>query len=376
MSDQPKLYIAGMGAITPVGANTEMTAAMVNAGLSAYAESDYYGQEDLPITMASVPDGVFQDLEAQIDEGDRFDERHDRVIKMAIIAIREACAQQSTQQPVPLVLAMPEVQTGPGQTQDDGLVPLIQTLEHNCKPWIGADRCRQIYSGRAAGMEAIAFVFNYLANLSHDFFLVGGADSYQDYSRLTPLTEAQRLKVPGSPDAFVPGEAAGFLLLTRKPERALARNGHIIALNPPGIAEEVGHLHSDAPYRGEGLDQAFKQALIHHPQPQSIHSIYSSMNGEHHWAKEYGVAFIRNQASFQDPVRIEHPADCYGDLGAATAPVLIALAADHLFNTPVAKAHLVYSSSDRAKRGAIVVEKIAFEKAATPAYPQQRVSNA
>ena len=30
MSDQPNFYIAGMGTITPVGANTEMTAAMVN----------------------------------------------------------------------------------------------------------------------------------------------------------------------------------------------------------------------------------------------------------------------------------------------------------------------------------------------------------
>jgi len=84
------------------------------------------------------------------------------------------------------------------------------------------------------------------------------------------------------------------------------------------------------------------------------------MNGENHWAKEYGVAFIRNKAYFQSAVGIEHPADCYGDLGAATSPVLIALAAEHLFKHSTAKAHLVYSSSDHSKRGAIVVEKVAF----------------
>jgi hypothetical protein len=37
---------------------------------------------------------------------------------------------------------------------------------------------------------------------------------------------------------------------------------------------------------------------------------------------------------------------------------LIAVAAEHLFSQPKARAHLVYSSSDTAKRGAVVVEKI------------------
>jgi 3-oxoacyl-[acyl-carrier-protein] synthase I len=45
MSDNtPKLYIAGMGMITPVGANVAMTAASVEAGISAYGESRYCDQ--------------------------------------------------------------------------------------------------------------------------------------------------------------------------------------------------------------------------------------------------------------------------------------------------------------------------------------------
>lgn len=339
-----------------------MTAA-VKAEVSGYAKTEYTGQHGLPISMALVPDLVFDEIEADIGAGDRFNLRHDRVIKMAILALREACALRSTQQPIPLVLAMPEAQADAVLADDDGLVPFIQTLEHNCRPWIGADQCRRIHSGRAAGLEAIDFGFRYLADLPNDFFLIGGSDSYQDDARLDALAAVERLQVDGNPDGFVPGEAAGFLLLTRRPELALARNGHIIALNPPGLAEEPGHLHSHETYRGDGLDQAFKSALIHH-RPQAIHSIYSSMNGENHWAKEYGVATIRNQASFHDPVNIEHPADCFGDLGAATAPVLIALAAEHLLSHPNARAHLVYSSSDHGKRGALVVEKIAFAKGA------------
>jgi len=370
MSDTPKLYIAGMGMITPVGFDTASTTAAVRAGVNAYAISNFYAKNNEPITMASVPGLMSDEIDADIGEGSRFNPRHDRVVKMAIIALREACAKQTTQQPIPLVLAMPE-----GQNDVEGLVPLIPTLEQNCKPWVSVQQTRSIYSGRAGGIEAIDFAFRYLYDLPNDFLLIGGSDSYRDAARLTPLDDAGRLKLPGSQDDFVPGEAGCFLLLTKKPALALARNGHIISLSPPGIDDEPGHLYSKEPYRGDGLDQAFKKALNSHTQPNSIHSIYGSMNGENHWAKEYGAAYIRNRSVFKDPVGIEHPADCYGDLGSATAPVLIALAAEHLFNDTKARAHLVYSSSDKARRGAIIVEKTANERNATPAISHQRISH-
>ncbi|MES2675395.1 MAG: hypothetical protein V4660_14230 [Pseudomonadota bacterium] len=339
--------------ITPIGGNVAMTAAVVATGISAYTVSDFYNREDQPITMASVPNIIFDELEADIDEGDRFNALHDRLTKMAIIAIREACAQQTTEHPIPLILAMSETYLKP-----DNLSLLTQDIERNCKPWVSPSLSRSIRSGRAAGMEALEFAFRYLYDSANDFLLLGGSDSYQDEYLLAPLHQAGRLLTAGNSDSFAPGEAACFLLLTRYPELALVRNGHMIALNQPGIADEHGHLYSEVPYRGDGLDQAFKKALINHPE-QSIHSIYSSMNGENHWAKEYGVAFLRSRKMFQDPVGLKHPADCYGDLGSATATTLIALAVEHLFKSAKAQAHLVYSSSDTAKRGAVVVEKIA-----------------
>ena len=353
MSETPKLYIAGMGMITPVGFDTASTAAAVRAGISGYEIStSYYGQNDEPITMASVPYMALDALDAKIGEGSRYNDRHDRVIKMAIIAIREACTRCNTKQPVPLVLAMPQE-----EKDSEGLTPFIENLEQNCQPWISARQHRTMNSGRAAGIEALEYVFRNLNNLTTDFVMIGGSDSYQDYSRIGPLSKDDRLLSAGNKDGFAPGEGAAFLLLTRRPDLALERNGHIVAVNAPAVAEEAGHLDSDEPYRGDGLDRAFKKALLHYEQ-SSIHSIYSSMNGEHHWAKEYGVAYIRNKSAFADPVKTEHPADCYGDLGSATSPALIALAAEHLFNQPMARAHLVCSSSDTAMRGAVVVEKM------------------
>ncbi len=350
----PVLYIAGMGMISPLGPSVATTVAAVNAGISAYQQSRYYTAKGDAINMAEVPTAIFENFEAEIDEGESsYNEQYDHMIKMAIVALEDACHDQAVEQPIPLVLAMPELEISPAIKHS----LLIRNLTKNCAHWISPNLTRTCHSGRAAGIDAIGFAFKYLHD-KYDRILVGGTDSHSDYARLTPLDEMGRLLTIGSADSFAPGEAACFLLLTRHPELAQVRNGHMVALHPPGIANEQGHLFSKEAYRGDALDQAFKKALIHQPE-KSVHSIYSSMNGENHWAKEYGVAYLRNKKAFADPVRVEHPADCYGDLGAATATTLIALAAEHLHKNKNAHKHIVYSSSDTAMRGAIVVEKIA-----------------
>ncbi len=352
MNGTPKLYIAGMGMVTPVGGDVAMTAAALNAGISAYKSSYFTTKNDEKITMARVPDEMIGKFQGEIDYGSRFNPRHDRITRIAILALQQACAKHDVEHAVPLILGMPEI-----KTDTEGLSSFVENIANNLNPWINPTSSRSIHSGRASGMEAIAFAFQYLYGPQYPYVLVGGSDSHEDSSRLMPLERDGRLLTVGASDGFAPGEAACFLLLTPHLEFAQQRNGQVIALSAPGIADEAGHLFSEESYRGDGLDQAFKKALINQPE-HSIHSIYSSMNGENHWAKEFGVAQIRNKKYFKDTVKIQHPADCYGDLGSATATALIALAAEQLFNSTKAQAHLVYSSSDTAKRGAIVVEKL------------------
>lgn len=353
LGNSPTLYVAGIGLITPVGGNTAMTTAALNADISAYAESRFYDKNRRPITMASVPSLVFESMDVAIDEGERYNEQQDHVIKMAIAAIGQACAEQPLEQSVPMVLAMPEV-----SAQDDFISPskLIQNLAQNCQPWIDPQLSRSLHNGRASGIEALGFAYEYLYESYGDYLLIGGSDSYRHYPRLDPLSADGRLLVSGSQDSFAPGEGSCFLLLTKNPAKAMLREGHIVALSQPGLAQEPGHMYSDEAYRGEGLDSAFKQALEKHP-TSDVHTIYSSMNGENFWAKEFGVAQLRNKAAFREPVAVQHPADRYGDLGAATATTLIALAVNDLFERQEATTHMVYSSSDYGLRGAVLVNK-------------------
>ena len=64
---------------------------------------------------------------------------------------------------------------------------------------------------------------------------------------------------------------------------------------------------------------------------------------------------MRHQQYTKDNFAIEHPADCIGDVGAATGPVLLALSALALMEEKSKRQHLIYSSSDGEKRAALLL---------------------
>jgi 3-oxoacyl-[acyl-carrier-protein] synthase-1 len=128
-------------------------------------------------------------------------------------------------------------------------------------------------------------------------------------------------------------------------------------VSAPGIATEPGHRYSAEPYKGEGLSEAFTSALDN-SQFTSIKTIFSSLNGEHFGAKEYGVAVSRNLSNLDADFKLEHPADCYGDLGAASAPILMGLSSIGLNKGYVQGPVLVYCSSEGEYRGATCVNHI------------------
>ena len=212
MSDERVLYIAGMGMVTPVGANVEMTAAAVKAGISGYAESEFYTRDDQPITMSLIPDDFFADFEVEIDEGNFYGAQHDRVIKMAMIAIQQALSNCTIKGVLPLILAFPE----PTPEFECRFSEALRTnlLLQKDIPF-QKEYMHSIYTGRSGGIEAIDLAFSYLYDQDFDFVLVGASDSYFQCNRLFELDEANRLLSPTNVDGFAPGEGAGFLLLAK-----------------------------------------------------------------------------------------------------------------------------------------------------------------
>ena len=354
MSNAATIYIAGVGMLTPIGASAVMTTASVKAGISAQQLSHHESRQGDPITMTQIPQPLFEELTVKIEPGTYYREQYDRIIKMAIYAMRDALDNVAVDSPIPLILSMPEPASQPKPMSARLLAE--QLLAVGQFP-IDAKHIRCFYTGRAAAIHGVMQAYHYLEQSAYDYVLIGGSDSYHTSSQLAQLDKDDRLLTSTNKNGFAPGEGAGFLLLTRHRDKALCQNGHIIAIHPPGIGEEEGHLYSPRPYLGNGLDAAFKQALAGY-RGAPISTVYSSMNGEHFWTKEYGVALTRNASYFSDKLVIEHPADCYGDLGAATGSVLVGLSALALLQEKTPSSQLVYSSSDRETRAAVCLERV------------------
>src|SRR5690606_2518355 len=67
--------------------------------------------------------------------------------------------------------------------------------------------------GRAGGVAAVGRAAERIAAGGADFVVAGGVDTYRDVLVLRTLEREGRVKTERNADAFIPGEAAAFVLL-------------------------------------------------------------------------------------------------------------------------------------------------------------------
>lgn len=337
--------ICGIGMITAIGGNALQTLASFRASLTRYAESPVLNKRFDPMTMALVPEDVLPPLSEEVAAQKGLTARHMRMLRLATPALQEATQSLDSPDALPLLLAVPESLKGRLPSAPDNLVELL-TMQ--TEVLLDPAASKLFRTGRAAGLQALEEAIALLAGGAHDQVLIGGVDSYLDLNLLATLDQEDRILANGVMDGFAPGEGAGFLLLaspTASGSRAIA------TLHKPGLADEPGYRYSKQPYQGDGLSNAMRSAIDGHD-GGPIKTVFGSLNGESFGAKEWGVAASRNQAALADPLRFEHPADCFGDLGAAAGPVLAGLAALGLRAGVVPGPALVWCSSEGRQRAA------------------------
>ena len=348
----PTTYIAKTQVLTAAGANSLANFYVYRAGINTYQSANYHTLDHHQVTLALIPDEALPPLADELGDAE-LSCRDERLLQMASGAIQEMFAHYQGE-PIPLIMAGPENSPDFNNQLPSHFLSLLRT---QAKLPILYSASRILCTGRTGVLEAIRLAQYYLASGHYQQVLVGGVDSCQHTDWLHFLERDGRLKSEspnGRGDTFAPGEGAAFLLLTNNPTLAMNEKGHRITLSAPGFGQEPGHIYSDQPYQGAGLDAAVKAALSVLPEQQHISTVFSSMNGEHYWAKEFGVAMTRSSERFHN-LKHEHPADCYGDIGAASGGALIAFAALHSLTRSTPTNCLVCTSSDSAYRAAICV---------------------
>jgi|CXWL01.1.fsa_nt_gi 3-oxoacyl-[acyl-carrier-protein] synthase-1 len=120
---------------------------------------------------------------------------------------------------------------------------------------------------------------------------------------------------------------------------------------------EKGHRYSEEVYRGEGLASTVQELFASVPSAsEPARTVYAGFNGESFWSKEWGVTYLRSKNKFDEPLRMEHPVDCFGDPGAALGPLMIGLATVGMQKGYLKGPSLIWCSSDREPRGAAVIQ--------------------
>ncbi|WP_244827402.1 beta-ketoacyl synthase N-terminal-like domain-containing protein [Caballeronia sp. TF1N1] len=317
-AEDADIVLVGVGAATPLGRTAEASVAAARAGIAGFNAHPYMiDSRGDPFVAAMAPY-----LEASLG----CDARMARLVATAARdAVRSLPDTIREAAHLAVLIGLPEPRPGVGATLADDLSASVThalLAEGWRGPWV-----KTLPRGNAAGLMALEIACAALRTGRATFVLAGGADSHIEADTLEWLDASERLHVPINGWGYIPGEAAGFCLLcTADTARAhgLATLG---VLGPTANAIEPNRIYTETVCIGEGLTKCVQRALAGLPADARIDDTICDQNGEAYRADEFGFMLARTSQRFADPGDFQAPADCWGDVGAASGPLFVALAA-------------------------------------------------
>jgi 3-oxoacyl-[acyl-carrier-protein] synthase-1 len=338
-----RAWITSAGAVCSAGVGIRQTSAAIRAGLGRIAETPLRDRFLEPVRMALLAAEALEPLRAELEVTVREGPVR-RLLRLAAPALREAAAGAGQTGALPVLMGVNGSAKELDRLTAGGLLGALAT---QAGVPLRLDASRLVGGGRAAALLALRAAMEDLTRGTVDAVLVGGADTHLDPVRLGALDQEGRLLGPQAPDGFIPGEGAAFVLVSRRADRT-ASGAVPLQVVACGRGTETGHRYSSEPARGEGLSAAIADLLVSFPPPHPpVRTVLASLNGESALAKPWGVACLRHRDLLPADLRLEHPADCLGDLGAATGALLLALAFETLTAETRDAPALVWAASDR-----------------------------
>jgi 3-oxoacyl-[acyl-carrier-protein] synthase-1 len=346
--DDLQVCIVGCGAVSPLGYSAPMTAASVRANLSRFRESRFVDKVGQPVKMSAAE--VLADSSRGLD----------RLAALALPALQEAVAAVADDGSSAVLqnaaFCLGTASPRPGFTTGSGR-GLLERLATPLSICVRAEKRYAVAAGHASWLIAVERACQWIVSGAETFVLVGGVDSYYDAETLEWLDHTRRLHSDVNVDGFVPGEAAGFCLLTSIGTASRYGLTPLAVILAPAATREPYPMTSDGVCLGEGLTQALRKtltaALVGGGKADWT---LCDMNGESFRGTEWVYAYVRTGRQHRDPLEIWHPADCYGDVGAASGALLASLAIEAWRrNYARGDRALIWTASDGHERAAAVL---------------------
>src|SRR5262245_7014848 len=332
-----------------IGSGTDQVWAAARAGIGRIVNSHVMDRHFEPIQMGLVPEDALGELNPEIEKLP-LPSRARRILRLAVPALQ--ALGKSVGRPLPVFLGLPDL------TPADApwLAHMPAYLQKLTNGIVDREGSAIVPQGRAAGLMALELALNAIQADSTATVIVGGVDTYLDLRLLATLDSEQRILGPRVMDGFIPGEGAAFYTLSGISATRVGPRGPRVVVHATGTTMDPGPRYGSEPAKGEGLAASMVQARQRAGTlPGPIATTFAGFNGESFDAKMWGVARVRHNDFFSPAMVIEHPADKYGDAGAATGAILMSLAAKSLSTGARSGPALVWAASDREPRACAVL---------------------
>ena len=342
------MAITATNCITAIGHDGRMTAAAVRAVVSRmFKYEEYLDGDGNPITVSQIR-GI---------EDDKCDDVATRMTYIAVTCLKNLLNeyfQNTTHRPseIHLILCVPAKER-PGPSYDErSKYPLQMVLEK----WTAKPVQQTIRRGNASMQYAVARAAELVESNPAALCIIGGIDSLLQKTTLEWFKQAGRLKSEsyGRQHGLIAGEAVGFMIA----ENPAQANRPILArITGLGLAEEPKTRASNSPSRNSGLTDAC-HAAMKSIQEKDIRAVFGDLNGENSRAMEWSMADMRCFEERHAQRKLWNPANCYGDIGAASGVVMANIVSQGFVRNWLQSPVLVFCSDDHGACGAVVLEKV------------------
>jgi 3-oxoacyl-[acyl-carrier-protein] synthase-1 len=331
------MYLIGTGMVTPVGSSAASSCAALRAKVSGFSEVPYTDISNEPVVGAPVT-FVASNAKGLV-----------RLVDLAAPALQE-CASflpsgEMAKTPVLLVIAdaaRPSVSKRPS----DLLVALEARLGVSFAPGSSV-----FPHGAVGGVIALRHARALIEERKAHNCIVGGVDSFLDQRQLRWLERSRRLKRPNQPFGLIPGEGAGFVVLSATPVDGHARVS-VIGIGAAHTAPE----DRSRPRAGEIVDAMRAAVTAAGISTSDIGFEITDLTGEREMAVDHALAVTRTFIEPQPKLHSWHMAMSLGSVGAASVPCALAWTMQSNMRGYAPSAHaMCVAISEVSTKGAIVV---------------------
>ena len=331
------LYVTATGMCCAVGYSTTAAVPAIRAGIDHFRETQFVDQQGEPL------------IGAQLHGIDLWGTARMKWMFQKVLAECLPVDNNADFHDTALVLITPEPER-PGM--GDGWSDKIYrdyTTQYTFHP----SSC-VLPLGKTGLIAALAQASDLLTGGKIQQVLIAGVDSFFSSAAITHYLEQQRLLSRDNSDGFIPGEAAGAVMVTSPGNR----NKEGLVITGIGQHNEDAHiLQDELPNRGTGLNKAIRKAVLDSglPLTETLFHI-SAVSHESFYFRETELAVLRS---------LEHKVPDYphlmltsstGEVGAASGPLILAYLASVMSRKDgPGKKGLIHLSGDTGQRAAAIV---------------------